>query len=345
MYTIKDRIFEKLSTAPEPAGYSGRIPWIVQQQISATNGIHFKDNIGKLKEYPIPEIPITNGNHNNLLLDIGCGWGRWLVAASRKNFIPVGIDLRLEFCKTARKVVQDNGSHAYTVVADLQHLPFQDNVFDIIWSFSVIQHTHYDRLTNCLRHIERMLKSSGYCFLEFPNKQGMRNRFGPAAGENNMDFDSWDVRYYTPSEYQRIFLQYFDNFQYFNHSALGIGILPGDLKYAHGIRNKAIIVTSRTASRIIDLVKPLKAFSDSIYIKSVKRLNSALDMDISLFLKSHMRDPENNLNIASILRCPATGNSLRISEDHRELINSSAGLAYPIVDGIPVMIVSEARTL
>ena len=346
LYSMKDRVYEKLSTRPEPSDYSGKIPWIVQQQIAATNGIHFLNAIGALKEYPIPEIPIDQAGPDNLLLDIGCGWGRWLVAASRKNYIPVGIDLRLEFCETARKVAQDNGGNAYTVVADLQQLPFRKNLFDVVWSFSVIQHTHYNRLTSCLEQIEHILKPSGYCFLEFPNKNGLRNRFGPAKKPNNMDFDSWDVRYYSPAEYHSIFSTVFDNFQYYNHSALGIGILPGDLKYANGFRNKTMIGLSRMLSRLVEAIKPLKAISDSIYIKSIKhsRDNDSADQNME-FLKAHRMNPLNNLNTVSLLRCPRSGAALQLSDDKSELISLEAGLAYPVHNQIPILVSSEARTL
>lgn len=347
MSSLKDRIYEKLSTHPEPAGYSGKIPWIVQQQVAATNGIHYVNSIGELNEYPIPDLPVEAGKPDSLLLDIGCGWGRWLTAATRKNFIPVGIDLRLEFCETARKVVQDNGGNAYTVVADLQQLPFKNTVFDVVWSFSVIQHTHYKRLISCLEQIERILKTGGYCFLEFPNKNGIRNRFGPAAAPNNMDFDSWDVRYYTPEEYEEIFIKFFGNFNYFNHSALGIGILPGDLKYTKGLKNKAVIGLSRSLSFLVDIIKPLKEFSDSIYIRSVKTIEETGTSVgvVEKFLSAHHSDPKNNLNIIYLLHCPHSGSSLELSGDGSELISREAGLAYPVVNQIPVMVSSEARPL
>jgi SAM-dependent methyltransferase/uncharacterized protein YbaR (Trm112 family) len=347
MYTMKDRIFEKLSTRPEPPGYNGKIPWVVQQQVAATNGIHFLNSIGELTEYPIPEIPVSLAGADNFLLDIGCGWGRWLTAAARKNYIPVGIDLRLEFCETARRVVQDNGGNAYTVVADLQQLPFRNNVFDVVWSFSVIQHTHYNRLISCLGEIERILKAGGYCFLEFPNKKGLRNRLGPAAAPNNMDFDSWDVRYYTPAEYREIFSSFFDNFAFYNHSALGIGILPGDIKYAKGLKNKMMIGLSRTLTHIVNLIKPLKEFSDSIYLKSTKNraVQEAGEEQLDAFLKAHRQNPEDNLNIVPLLHCPKSKTALRLSEDRSELVSSGAGLAYPLHNGIPILVASESRTL
>jgi ubiquinone/menaquinone biosynthesis C-methylase UbiE/uncharacterized protein YbaR (Trm112 family) len=343
---MKSRIYEKLSTETEPLNYSGKIPWIVQQQVAATNGIHYLNSIGLLKEYPIPEIPVDPDGKNNLLLDIGCGWGRWLTAAAAKNFIPVGIDIRLEFCEVARKVVQQNGGNAYTVVADLQQLPFQNDVFDLVWSFSVIQHTHYNRLTSCLHEIRRILKEQGYCFLEFPNKNGIRNYFGPASSPNNMDFESWDVRYYSPFEYKKIFENYFDNFSYSIHSALGIGILPGDIKYARGLKNKTVISVSRGLTLMAGLIKPLQAWADSIYIKAEKNGNQdLLPGYIDTFLHSHLENPENNLNIIPLLACPKSGYPLVLSDDHTELICQKAAIAYPIHDSIPILVTSEARSI
>ncbi len=43
------------------------------------------------------------------------------------------------------------------------------------------------------------------------------------------------------------------------------------------------------------------------------------------------------------LVCPMTRTALRYDEPARELVSDAAGLAYPIKDGIPVMLVEEAR--
>ena len=45
------------------------------------------------------------------------------------------------------------------------------------------------------------------------------------------------------------------------------------------------------------------------------------------------------------LVCPQTQGSLDYDADRQELVSKSAGLAYPIRDGIPVMLVDEARRL
>ncbi len=344
---VRERVYERLDTRPQPPQYTGKIPWVVQQQIAATNGIHYVNTIGSLSEYPIPEIPVAHANGtNDLLLDIGNGWGRWMVAAANKDYIPVGIDIRLEFCEIARKVLHSNGKNGYAAVADLQNLPFLNNIFNLVWSFSVIQHTHLDRFTRCLSHVERILADNAYCYLEFPNRNGIRNRFGPAAKPNSSDFDSWDVRYYTPEEYEKIFRVFFDNYHYYNHSVLGIGILPGDGKYAKGLKNKAVITGSRTLSNLATLIPPMKSIADSIYIKSEK--HGVADMGSieakKSFLTAHALNPSDNLNIIHLLRCPVSGQAVQLSDDRSEAISRFGRLAYPVKNNIPIMIASEARS-
>ncbi len=45
------------------------------------------------------------------------------------------------------------------------------------------------------------------------------------------------------------------------------------------------------------------------------------------------------------LVCPATQATLAYDAEHQELVSKSAGLAFPIRDGIPIMLISEARSL
>ena len=49
--------------------------------------------------------------------------------------------------------------------------------------------------------------------------------------------------------------------------------------------------------------------------------------------------------LLDILVCPLTRTKLRYDEDAQELISDEAGLAYPIRDGVPVMLIEEARQI
>ena len=49
--------------------------------------------------------------------------------------------------------------------------------------------------------------------------------------------------------------------------------------------------------------------------------------------------------LLDLLVCPVTKGPLIYDRDHAELISKSARLAYPIRDGIPIMLADEARPL
>jgi hypothetical protein len=49
--------------------------------------------------------------------------------------------------------------------------------------------------------------------------------------------------------------------------------------------------------------------------------------------------------LLSILVCPVSKAPVKYDEQKQELICKASGLAYPVRDGIPVMLESEARTL
>jgi uncharacterized protein YbaR (Trm112 family) len=56
---------------------------------------------------------------------------------------------------------------------------------------------------------------------------------------------------------------------------------------------------------------------------------------------SHRVDPK----LLELLVCPVTKSTLEYDADAGELISRKAKLAYPIRDGIPIMIPDEARKL
>lgn len=62
------------------------------------------------------------------------------------------------------------------------------------------------------------------------------------------------------------------------------------------------------------------------------------------------RDPQDEKTridprLLEILVCPLTKATLEYDPDRNELISRSAKLAYPIRDGIPIMLPEEARNL
>ena len=60
-----------------------------------------------------------------------------------------------------------------------------------------------------------------------------------------------------------------------------------------------------------------------------------------------MSQPQNSVDpkLLEVLVCPLTKGPLQFDAKAQELISEKAGLAYPIRDGIPIMLESEAREL
>ncbi len=55
--------------------------------------------------------------------------------------------------------------------------------------------------------------------------------------------------------------------------------------------------------------------------------------------------PSVDPKLLEILVCPLTKGPLRYDREAQELISEQAGLAYPVRDGIPIMLIDEARRL
>ena len=58
-----------------------------------------------------------------------------------------------------------------------------------------------------------------------------------------------------------------------------------------------------------------------------------------------VKTPAPDTKLLEMLVCPMTRTRLEFDAGSQELISKTAKLAYPVRDGIPVMIASEARQL
>ena len=61
--------------------------------------------------------------------------------------------------------------------------------------------------------------------------------------------------------------------------------------------------------------------------------------------KTESTDPVIDPKMLSVLVCPKTRGPLTYDSGTNELISKKAKLAYPIREGVPIMLIEEARTL
>jgi uncharacterized protein YbaR (Trm112 family) len=67
--------------------------------------------------------------------------------------------------------------------------------------------------------------------------------------------------------------------------------------------------------------------------------------DAETFMNSSERSDSVDPKLLEILVCPLTKGPLEFDAAKQELISRSAKLAYPIRDGIPIMLPEEARKI
>ena len=58
-----------------------------------------------------------------------------------------------------------------------------------------------------------------------------------------------------------------------------------------------------------------------------------------------MTTPVCDPKLLRLLVCPVTKTTLSYDAEKQELVSRAAGLAYPIRDGIPIMVAEEAREI
>ncbi|MEM2878005.1 MAG: class I SAM-dependent methyltransferase [Candidatus Hadarchaeales archaeon] len=87
-------------------------------------------------------------------LDLGCGSGLFFEELSKRAEILVGQDISEGMLKIAGKI-----KHRLLVRGDAEHLPFSDDVFDLVVSVTLMQNVADPEMT--MKEIARVLKRGG----------------------------------------------------------------------------------------------------------------------------------------------------------------------------------------
>jgi SAM-dependent methyltransferase/uncharacterized protein YbaR (Trm112 family) len=240
----------------------------VQKEIPYTSGILYIPIQNKLPRYPIPETRLWPGNGERLL-DIGCNWGRWTIAAANKGFKPIGLDPSLEAVLAARRVSRQLGVETDFVVGDARFLPFADNTFEVVFSYGVYQHLSKENVRTSLDEVKRVLVPSGKTLFQMPNKYGIRSyqqhrRRGFTEGEG------FDVRYWKPAEMIETLEQKIGETVMTADCFFGLGIQKSDVDLLPA-KYKMVVYSSEILRKLSHLIKPMTKIADSVYLESVNQ--------------------------------------------------------------------------
>ncbi len=95
------------------------------------------------------------------MLDIGCSIGCTLAAAEQMGWEATGVDVSVDAVKSCKE------SDLNAIRTDSHILPFEDNVFDVVVSWHVIEHV--ESVSQTLQEWQRVLKPGGLMVLETPD--------------------------------------------------------------------------------------------------------------------------------------------------------------------------------
>jgi SAM-dependent methyltransferase/uncharacterized protein YbaR (Trm112 family) len=240
---------------------------IVSIMVGATNGIAYLHLIGKLGEYPIPELRLPPAK-GQVLLDVGCNWGRWSIAAARLGYKPIGIDPSLGAVLAAKRVATQLGLDIRFVVGDARSLPFRSGSFDAVFSYSVIQHFSKDDAIRAIQEIGRTLAVKGRSLVQMPTILGVRCLYHQARRRFREARD-FEVRYWSVPALRRVFNANVGKTTVSIDCFFGIGLQPSDVHLMPLSHRLAIHASEllRAGSR---LAPGLRYLADSVYMESTK---------------------------------------------------------------------------
>ncbi len=249
------------------ASRAPKVDPVVSVLIGATNGFAYNSLVGRLPDYPIPALRLPPAR-GRLLLDVGCSWGRWSIAAARKGYRVVGIDPSLGAVMAARRVARQLDTPIDYVCGDARYLPFCAGAFDTVFSYSVIQHFSKADARRTLAEIGRVLAESGDCLVQMPNRSGLRSLYHRAR-RNFSEGSGFDVRYWTLDELRVAFDEAIGPSSLSVHCYFGLGLEPGDM---HLMRRsvKVAIVVSEFLRRLSEKAPILIRLADSVYVSAAK---------------------------------------------------------------------------
>ena len=249
------------------ASRSYNVDPVASHLVAATNGILYKKIVGRLHDYPVPTIRLPNGKGKSLL-DVGCSWGRWSIAAAKKGYMPTGVDPSLGAVLAAKRIANSLGLPFRGVVADARFLPFRAGSFDVVFSYSVLQHFSKADAQAALENIRRVLQPDGMFLVQMASALGIRSIQHQVRRGFRQPKD-FDVRYWTPAQLLRTFCDIFGPTELEADCYFGLGLQLADMPLMNGV-SKLVIHASEMLRSVSKACKPMIYLADSLYLKSAR---------------------------------------------------------------------------
>jgi SAM-dependent methyltransferase/uncharacterized protein YbaR (Trm112 family) len=255
---------------------NGAIDPFVQKTIVGTNGNLYGPIAGKLPRYPIPDLrlPLARERARDLL-DLGCNWGRWSIAAARRGYRPVGMDPGLESILPARRIARQLGVEARFLVGDARYLPFREGRFDVVYSYGVLQHFSPADAKLAIAEAARVVAPGGTVLIQMAARYGLLALFQQAR-RGFRDPRGFEVRYWKPADIAAAFRHAIGPTKLSVDGYLTLNPQPTDLDLMP-LHYRQIVRLSEAMRSLSRRIPGLLGCADSIFATAVKDVAGSLD--------------------------------------------------------------------
>jgi len=124
-------------------------------------------------------LPFPAAGH---ILEIGCGNGKTIAALIREGYKVTGVDFSQAAINSCKKQFNDIDLK----VASAEHLPFDDQIFDGVIVFHVLEHLEFYELLRAVSESSRVLKYGGHVLVKVFSLEDMRSEKGEKIDDSTM---------------------------------------------------------------------------------------------------------------------------------------------------------------
>ncbi len=168
----------------------------------------------------------------------------------------------------ASRVADSLGVDADFVVGDGRYLPFKAASFDVVFSYSVLQHFSRKDAQSAVSEMGRVLCTRGHAVVQMAHTIGVRTLYHQmrVGFREARDFG---VRYWSVKDLRNLFSGTIGSTSFEVDCFFGVGLQPSDIAMMPAVVRAAIRVSEflRGVSRY---AKPLVYVADSLYVHATK---------------------------------------------------------------------------
>ena len=148
---------------------------------------------------PMGRLPVNDGTHTPLLLDIGCAYGPFLAAAREEGFSPRGIDPSQDAVRYVTQALGIPAVQGFFPETGNGEWGIGNREYDVIALWYVIE--HFRDCVPVLTEIKKLLKPGGILAFSTPSFSGISGRSSLRRFLENSPADHWTI--WSPAKCKR----------------------------------------------------------------------------------------------------------------------------------------------